>query len=68
MAEVEMAKFVLDKMSPELERLREINDELRNKLEYAYRCIEHGYVYGTFDFSLLRTYASNYLAELEEKP
>jgi len=40
-------------------------EKLQAELEYAYRCIEHGYVYGTFDFSVLRTRASNYLADLE---
>ena len=42
-------------------------ETIQSKLEYAYRCIEHGYVHGTFDFSVLRTDASNWLAELEKE-
>ena len=45
--------------------LEKENARLRRELEYAYRCIEHGYVHGTFDFSVLRTRASNYLADIE---
>ena len=38
---------------------------LRCELEYAYRCVENGFVHGMFDFTVLRTRASNYLADLD---
>ena len=43
--------------------LKAENERLRAELEYAYRCIAHGYEFGTFDFSVLRTRAKEYLAD-----
>jgi hypothetical protein len=38
--------------------------QLRRDLEYAYRAIEFGFQYGSFDFSVLRKRAAVYLATL----
>ena len=38
-------------------------ERLTSELEYAYRCIDHGYKFGTFDFSVLRQRASEWLAD-----
>lgn len=45
---------------------REIED-LRNKLEYAYRCVNDGFSGGHFDFTALRTLARDYVEEIENK-
>lgn len=42
-------------------------ERLRAELEYAYRCVENGFVSGSFDFSALRTRASNWLADREAR-
>lgn len=36
-----------------------------DRLEYAYRCIDFGYQFGTFDFSILRDEARNFVASNE---
>lgn len=42
-------------------------EALERELLYAYRCIENGFVYANFDFTVLRTRASNFLAEYEKR-
>lgn len=39
--------------------------DLREKLEYAYRCVNMGFVFGSFDFSVLRKEATEYLKGLD---
>ena len=44
---------------------RALAKELKNKLEYAYRCVLYGFEHHVFDFSVLRKDADEYMARKE---
>lgn len=42
-------------------------EETRRKLEYAYRVIHGGFTFGTFDFSILKTEAAQFVASADRE-
>jgi len=48
--------------------LSEQNEALRRDLAYAYRAINAGFVYGTFDFSILKKTAQNFVEREDVTP